>query len=34
MKRIINFSQERKNLLFETTAREMKVSSTIIEKDF
>lgn len=34
MKRIVNFSQERKNLLFETTAREMKVSSTIIEKDF
>ncbi len=34
MKRIINLNQERRNLLFETTAREMKVSSTIIEKDF
>ena len=34
MDRIINLSQERRNLLFETTAREMKVSSTMIEKDF
>ena len=34
MKRIIDLSQERKNILFETTAREMKVSNTIIEKDF
>ena len=34
MKRIINLDQERRNLLFEATAREMKVSSTIIEKDF
>lgn len=34
MKRIINLSQERRQLLFETTAREMKVSSVIVEKDF
>lgn len=34
MKRIISLSQERRNILFDTTAREMKVSSTIIEKDF
>lgn len=34
MKRIINLSQERRNLLFETTAREMKLSRTVIEKDF
>lgn len=34
MLRIAHLSQERRNLLFETTAREMKVSTTIIEKDF
>lgn len=34
MKRIINLNQERKSLLFETTSRKMKVSRTIIEKDF
>ena len=34
MKRIIDLSQERKNILFEATAREMKVSNTIVEKDF
>lgn len=34
MKRIIDLSQDRKNILFETTAREMKVSNAIIEKDF
>lgn len=34
MNRIINLSQERRNILFETTAREMKVSKTVIEKDF
>lgn len=34
MKRIIDLSQERKNILFEATAREMKVSNAIIEKDF
>lgn len=34
MKRIIELSQERRNLLFETASKEMKVSSVIIEKDF
>lgn len=34
MKRIINLNQERKSLLFETTSRKMKVSRTVIEKDF
>ena len=34
MKRIVNLNQERRNNLFEATAREMKVSSVIIEKDF
>lgn len=34
MNRIINLSQDRRNLLFEATAREMKVSGVIIEKDF
>ena len=34
MKRIIDLNQDRRNLLFETTAREMKVSRTVIEKDF
>lgn len=34
MKRIIGLNQEQRNLLFETTAREMKVSSLVIEKDF
>ena len=34
MKRIINLSQDKRNLLFEATARDMKVSTTVIEKDF
>ncbi len=34
MKRIVNLTQDRRNLLFETASREMKVSNTIIEKDF
>lgn len=34
MKRIISLSQERRQLLFETTAREMKISSVVVEKDF
>ena len=34
MKRIVNLTQDRRNLLFETASREMKVSNTIIEKNF
>lgn len=34
MKNIIDLNQDRRKLLFETAAREMKVSSVIIEKDF
>ena len=34
MKRIINLDQNRRNVLFETTARQMKLSSTVVEKDF
>ena len=34
MKRIIGLSQERRQLLFETTAREMKITNVVIEKDF
>jgi len=34
MKRIINLNQERRQLLFEAAAREMKVSSVVVEKDF
>lgn len=34
MNRIINLDEHRKRILFETTARNMKVSSVIIEKDF
>ena len=34
MKQIIRLNQNRKQLLFETTAREMKVSSVVVEKDF
>ena len=30
MKRIISLSQERRQLLFETTAREMKISSVVV----
>lgn len=34
MKRILSLSQERRQLLFETTAREMKISAVVVEKDF
>lgn len=34
MKRIINFDQKRRSILFDATAREMKVSNVVIEKDF
>lgn len=34
MRRIVELNQERRKLLFDATSREMKLSSTIIEKDF
>ena len=34
MQQILKLSNSRKNILFETVAREMQVSTTIIEKDF
>lgn len=34
MQQILNLDHKRRNLLFEATSREMKLSSTIIEKDF
>lgn len=34
MNRIVSLNQSRRNLLFEATAREMKVSPVVIEKDF
>lgn len=34
MQRIINLNQSQRKLLFETTARKMKVSRVVIEKDF
>lgn len=34
MERIVNLTKEKRKILFESAARELKVSSTIIEKDF
>ena len=34
MKNIIRLNKQQKLLLFETTARQMKVSGVVIEKDF
>lgn len=34
MQRIINLNQSSRQLLFETTSRDMKVASVVIEKDF
>ena len=34
MERIIKLNKERRQTLFETTARSMKISSVVVEKDF
>ena len=34
MERIIKLNKERRQTLFETTAKMMKISSVVVEKDF